>query len=177
MSTITRPILLDETGRAINKTLGEIRDALLRGKAALDDETVSATSAWSSAKVVAALTVESTASELQTLSIAAVETTPVELVADLPSAGTYTMRQVGAREVSYTFTVPAPGAFDFGSGIFTPADGGEAVSLPAFALAALPGSPNVFTINDAAARLTATFRALPTNEGWDVIYGGDSSED
>lgn len=69
MSTVTRPILLDETGRAINITLGEIRDALLRGKAAIDDEVVNKTSVWSSAKLVAALTVEKSASAMKELTI------------------------------------------------------------------------------------------------------------
>ena len=88
MSTITRPILLDETGRAINETLGQIRDALLRGKAAIDDEVVSKTSVWSSAKLGAALTAEDPASATQELPIAAVESPPRELAGDLTSAGT-----------------------------------------------------------------------------------------
>ena len=126
MSTITRPILLDETGRAINETLGQIRDALLRGKAAIDDETVSKTSVWSSAKLVAALTVEDSASATQELTIAAVESTPIDLAVELPSAGTYTLRQqAGARTITYDFTVPAPGTLIFSSGLFSPTAAGE----------------------------------------------------
>lgn len=178
MSTITRPILLDETGRAINETLGQIRDALLRGKAAIDDEAVSKTSVWSSAKLVAALTVEKSASAQRELAIDAVESTPVELAVELPSAGTYTLRQqAGTRTITYDFTVPAPGTLIFSSGLFSPTAGGEEVQLPAYAIAALPGDVNVFSINDAAAYLSASFRTLASNAGWDVISGGNSQED
>ena len=178
MSTITRPILLDETGRAINETLGQIRDALLRGKAAIDDEVVSKTSVWSSAKIVAALTVEKSASATKELTIAAVESTPIDLAVELPSAGTYTLRQqAGARTITYDFTIPAPGTLIFSSGLFTPTEGSEEQQLPAYAIATLPGGENVFSINDAAARLTATYRTLASNAGWDVISAGDSKED
>ena len=178
MSTVTRPILLDETGRAINTTLGEIRDALLRGKATIDDEVVSKAATWSSAKLVAALTVESSASATQELTIAAVETTPIDLAVELPSAGTYTLRQqAGARTITYDFTIPAPGTLVFSSGLFTPTAAGKEVQLPAYAIAALPGGENVFSVNDAAARLTATYRTLASNAGWDVISGGTSKED
>lgn len=178
MSTVTRPILLDETGRAINTTLGEIRDALLRGKTAIDDEVVNKAATWSSAKIVAALTVESSASATQELTIAAVETTPIDLAVELPSAGTYTLRQqAGTRTITYDFTVPASGTLIFSSGLFTPTEGSEEQPLPAYAIAALPGGENVFSINDAAARLTATYRTLASNAGWDVISGGDSKED
>ncbi len=178
MSTITRPILLDETGRAINETLGQIRDALLRGKAAIDDEVVSKTATWSSAKIVAALTVEDSASATQELTIVAVESTPVDLAVELPSAGTYTLRQqAGARTITYDFNVPAPGTLIFSSGLFSPTAGGEEVQLPAYAIAALPGGENVFSINDAAAYLSASFRTLASNAGWDVISGGNSQED
>ena len=178
MSTITRPILLDETGRAINETLGQIRDALLRGKAAIDDEVVSKTSVWSSAKIVAALTVEDSASAAKELTIEAVESTPIDLAVELPSAGTYTLRQqAGARTITYDFTVPAPGTLIFSSGLFSPTAGGEEQQLPAYAIAALPGGENVFSINDAAAYLTASFRTLASNAGWDVISGGNSQED
>ena len=178
MSTITRPILLDETGRAINITLGEIRDALLRGKTAIDDEVVSKASTWSSAKIVAALTVEDSASATQELTIAAVESTPIDLAVELPSAGAYTLRQqAGVRTITYDFVVPAPGTLVFSSGLFSPTAGGEEVQLPAYAIAALPGGENVFSINDAAAYLTASFRTLASNAGWDIISAGDSKED
>ena len=178
MSTVTRPILLDETGRAINTTLGEIRDAHLRGKAAIDDEVVSKTASWSSAKIFLALIVEFFASSTQELTIAALESTPIELAVELPSAGTYTLRQqAGARTITYDFTVPAPGTLIFSSGLFTPTAGGEEQQLPAYAIAALPGGENVFSVNDAAAYLSASFRTLASNAGWDVISGGNSKED
>lgn len=178
MSTVTRPILLDETGRAINITLGEIRDALLRGKAAIDDEVVNKTSVWSSAKLVAALTVEKSASAMKELTIQAVESTPIDLTVELPGAGTYTLRQqAGARTITYDFTIPAPGTLIFSSGLFTPTAAGEEVQLPAYAIAALPGEENVFSVNDAAAYLSASFRTLASNAGWDVISGGSSKED
>ena len=178
MSTVTRPILLDETGRAINETLGEIRDALLRGKAAIDDEVVSKAATWSSAKIVAALTVEKSASAQRELTVAAVETTPIDLAVELPSAGTYTLRQqAGARTITYDFTIPAPGTLIFSSGLFTPTAGGEEQQLPAYAIAALPGGENVFSVNDAAAYLSASFRTLASNAGWDIISAGDSKED
>ena len=178
MSTVTRPILLDETGQAINTTLGEIRDALLHDKATINDDVVSHLSTWSSAKIVAALTIEASASAAHELSVAAVESTPIDLSAELPSAGTYTLSQkTSDRSFSYEFDVPAAGTLIFSSGLFSPSDGREEVQLPALAIAALPGEINILSINDEAAYLKASFRALSSNKGWDVIYGGNSKED
>lgn len=106
------------------------------------------------------------------------ESTPIDLTVELPGAGTYTLRQqAGARTITYDFTIPAPGTLIFSSGLFTPTAAGEEVQLPAYAIAALPGEENVFSVNDAAAYLSASFRTLASNAGWDVISGGSSKED
>lgn len=175
MTTISSPILLDQTGQSINETLQGISETLRAANTLIDDEGTSATRVWSSQKTVAALTAteSNTGSTIICNPIAA---TPVVVYGTF-EAGPLTLTQTnGSKTRTYSTYLPANGTYNFGTGELQ-LENGEITYLAATNILALPGA-NTFSISEGT--ITVEVRVLGSGSSaapsYDIIYGGNAKE-
>lgn len=178
MSKITSPILLDSTGQNMNETLVGIRSALMSQNALIDDSTTTTLHTWSSQKITEALTVTKTESG-STVTCKPIAATHVIVETVVANPGMLELTQtMGEYVKTYSVYVPAPGRFNFNTGILTLNDGNVA-NLVGTTILALDGT-NTFTLNSGS--MDVSYRAMGVGEGgssttWDVIFGGFAAEE
>ena len=177
MSKITSPILLDSTGQDIHGTLRGIQEALLAQNAFIDDSTTAANRVWSSKKIMEALTKKetSTGSSIIFTPIAA---TPIMVQMDVEEANTLVLTHTnGTVTNTYEIYLPVPGHFNWCTGVLT-LENGKSVTLVGNKIEALEGI-NTLSIN--VGSITAIYRIIGASggsaESWDVIHGGNATEE
>lgn len=168
MPTITKPILLDETGQEGVAALRQIAASL---GTALQDDTTSKFSGWSSQAIVSRFTTEAEISPNSTFtSIAATPLEIISTVSDAPATQAILIND----EVAATYTIPANGTYNWSSGNLTLADG-TTTQVKAHLILA-PGGSTVVSVSGATSAIIR-YRALPsggTTTLWNLIDGGDA---
>lgn len=165
--TITKPILLDETGQEGVAALRQIAASLGNP---IQDTTNSFSSTWSSAAITERLTtIVETAPNLSFTSIAA---TPIEIISTVSSAPS-TQAILINDQVIATYTIPATGTYNWNSGELTLSDG-TTTQVKAHLILA-PGGSTTVSISGSNGDATIRYRALPQGANWDIINGGTAT--